>query len=80
MLQSLKISLKFLQNQPEFKKHPAYVLYRIFLWELFKIINHKSKIKIHKKYRMQLIPKKRRGIVGFLFIFHEEYEPVTPLL
>lgn len=76
-IKKLNISISFLQEHPETHRRPHQVFFRLALWEIYKILRYQPVIKIHSHKKMRLIPGKRRGIHGLIFIFREQYEPVV---
>jgi len=74
---SFKRRINSLILHPEFRKKPVVLLTRLSMWEIFKIIKYKPIIDIHEHSKMQLIPGKKRGIHGIIYIFREECEPIV---
>jgi FkbM family methyltransferase len=64
----------WLNSHPFFRKNPYNVLYRLFAWEIFKIIKFNPTINIHDYSKMLLQPGPRRGIHGLIYIFRNNYE------
>lgn len=73
--QKTRYSLNYLFKHPEMQRIPNQILGRLLLWEIYKIIRYQPAIKIHERSKMRLIPGKRRGIHGLIFIFRDRYEP-----
>ncbi|GEM_PF-6412997 len=73
----LNYSINFLLEHPEMHRVPHLVLFRLGLWEIYKALHYQPLITIHSHKKMRLIPGKRRGIHGLIFIFREQYEPVV---
>jgi len=73
----LNVSIKFLIEHPETHRRPDQVIFRLGLWEVYKLLRYSPVIKIHSHKKMRLIPGKRRGIHGLIFIFREQYETVV---
>jgi FkbM family methyltransferase len=62
-------------NNYSFRRHPFTTLWRLFLWEIFKIVGYKPTIKVHTSSLVNLSPGKKRGIHAFIYIFRNNYEP-----
>ncbi|MEQ9001112.1 MAG: FkbM family methyltransferase [Coleofasciculus sp. B1-GNL1-01] len=73
----LNYSINFLLEHPEMHRVPHLVLFRLALWEIYKALHYQPLITIHSHKKMRLIPGKRRGLYGLIFIFREQYEPVV---
>ncbi len=72
--QKTKYSLNYLFSHPEMQRIPKQIIGRLLLWEIYKIVRYQPKIRIHDRAKMRLIPGKRRGIHGLIFIFRDRYE------
>lgn len=72
--QKMYMRYHWMTSHPEFQKHPYSILFRLILWEIFKIIRYQPKINIHFSSKIQLKPGPKRGIHGLIYIFKENYE------